>query len=104
MRLSLAGGSSALTSLSVSRCAMIRVRSVSAYGYARAVPQCQRLSAGEDGFSPYFLGGCSRCCRNRVRATVCAKPPELTMNQYLYRTLSYDPLNDFAPITTTAKS
>jgi tripartite-type tricarboxylate transporter receptor subunit TctC len=28
----------------------------------------------------------------------------LTMNQYLYRSLAYDPLNDFAPITTTAKS
>jgi tripartite-type tricarboxylate transporter receptor subunit TctC len=28
----------------------------------------------------------------------------LTMNQYLYRTLPYDPLNDFAPITTTVKS
>jgi tripartite-type tricarboxylate transporter receptor subunit TctC len=28
----------------------------------------------------------------------------LTMNQFLYRTLPYDPLNDFAPITTTVKS
>jgi tripartite-type tricarboxylate transporter receptor subunit TctC len=28
----------------------------------------------------------------------------LTMNQYLYRTLPYDPLNDFAPITPTVKS
>jgi tripartite-type tricarboxylate transporter receptor subunit TctC len=28
----------------------------------------------------------------------------LTMNQYLYKTLPYDPLNDFAPITTTVKS
>ncbi|MCC6779236.1 MAG: tripartite tricarboxylate transporter substrate binding protein [Hyphomicrobiales bacterium] len=28
----------------------------------------------------------------------------LTMNQYLYRTPSYDPFNDFAPITLTAKS
>jgi tripartite-type tricarboxylate transporter receptor subunit TctC len=28
----------------------------------------------------------------------------LTMNQYLYRTLPYDPLSDFAPITTTVKS
>jgi tripartite-type tricarboxylate transporter receptor subunit TctC len=28
----------------------------------------------------------------------------LTMNQHLYRSLSYDPQNDFAPITTTAKS
>jgi tripartite-type tricarboxylate transporter receptor subunit TctC len=28
----------------------------------------------------------------------------LTMNQYLYRSLPYDPLNDFTPITTTAKS
>jgi tripartite-type tricarboxylate transporter receptor subunit TctC len=28
----------------------------------------------------------------------------LTMNQYLYRTLPYDPLHDFAPITTTVKS
>src|SRR6202790_4172764 len=27
----------------------------------------------------------------------------LTMNQYLYRTLPYDPLSDFAPITTTVK-
>ena len=26
------------------------------------------------------------------------------MNQYLYKTLPYDPLNDFAPITTTVKS
>jgi tripartite-type tricarboxylate transporter receptor subunit TctC len=28
----------------------------------------------------------------------------LTMNQNLYRNLAYDPLNDFAPITTTAKT
>jgi tripartite-type tricarboxylate transporter receptor subunit TctC len=28
----------------------------------------------------------------------------LTMNQYLYRSLPYDPLNDFAPITPTVKS
>src|SRR5450631_1601438 len=28
----------------------------------------------------------------------------LTMNQYLYRTLPYDPLADFAPITPTVKS
>jgi tripartite-type tricarboxylate transporter receptor subunit TctC len=28
----------------------------------------------------------------------------LVMNQYLYGTLPYDPLNDFAPITTTVKS
>jgi tripartite-type tricarboxylate transporter receptor subunit TctC len=28
----------------------------------------------------------------------------LVMNQYLYKTLPYDPLNDFAPITTTVKS
>ena len=28
----------------------------------------------------------------------------LTMNQYLYRTPPYDPFNDFAPITLTAKS
>jgi tripartite-type tricarboxylate transporter receptor subunit TctC len=28
----------------------------------------------------------------------------LAMNQYLYKTLPYDPLNDFAPITTTVKS
>src|SRR4029453_8306982 len=28
----------------------------------------------------------------------------LTMNQYLYRTPPYDPLNDFAPITLTAKT
>ena len=28
----------------------------------------------------------------------------LTMNQYLYQTLPYDPLNDFAPITPTVKS
>jgi tripartite-type tricarboxylate transporter receptor subunit TctC len=28
----------------------------------------------------------------------------LTMNQYLYRTLPYDPINDFAPITPTVKS
>ena len=28
----------------------------------------------------------------------------LTMNQFLYRTLPYDPLNDFAPITPTVKS
>jgi tripartite-type tricarboxylate transporter receptor subunit TctC len=28
----------------------------------------------------------------------------LTMNPYLYRSLPYDPLKDFAPITTTAKS
>jgi tripartite-type tricarboxylate transporter receptor subunit TctC len=28
----------------------------------------------------------------------------LTMNQYLYRALPYDPLNDFAPITPTVKS
>src|SRR3954468_10125231 len=28
----------------------------------------------------------------------------LTMNQYLYRTPTYDPLNDFAPITLTAKT
>jgi tripartite-type tricarboxylate transporter receptor subunit TctC len=28
----------------------------------------------------------------------------LVMNQYLYNTLPYDPLNDFAPITTTVKS
>jgi len=28
----------------------------------------------------------------------------LTMNQYLYRTLPYDPLNDFVPITPTVKS
>ena len=27
----------------------------------------------------------------------------LTMNQYIYRTLPYDPLNDFAPITPTVK-
>jgi tripartite-type tricarboxylate transporter receptor subunit TctC len=27
-----------------------------------------------------------------------------TMNQYMYRTLPYDPLSDFAPITTTVKS
>jgi tripartite-type tricarboxylate transporter receptor subunit TctC len=28
----------------------------------------------------------------------------LTMNQFLYRTLPYDPINDFAPITPTVKS
>jgi tripartite-type tricarboxylate transporter receptor subunit TctC len=28
----------------------------------------------------------------------------LTMNQYLYRTLPYDPISDFAPITPTVKS
>src|SRR5215207_4978478 len=28
----------------------------------------------------------------------------LTMNQFLYRTPPYDPLNDFVPITLTAKS
>jgi tripartite-type tricarboxylate transporter receptor subunit TctC len=28
----------------------------------------------------------------------------LTMNQYLYRTPAYDPFNDFAPITLTAKT
>src|SRR6266850_8327737 len=28
----------------------------------------------------------------------------LTMNQYLYRTPPYDPFNDFAPVTLTAKS
>jgi tripartite-type tricarboxylate transporter receptor subunit TctC len=28
----------------------------------------------------------------------------LVMNQFLYKTLPYDPLNDFAPITTTVKS
>src|SRR5215471_4290620 len=28
----------------------------------------------------------------------------LTMNQYLYRTPPYDPFNDFAPITLTAKT
>jgi tripartite-type tricarboxylate transporter receptor subunit TctC len=28
----------------------------------------------------------------------------LTMNQFLYRTLPYDPLNDFAPITTVTKT
>jgi tripartite-type tricarboxylate transporter receptor subunit TctC len=28
----------------------------------------------------------------------------LTMNQYLYRNLPYDPFNDFAPITTTTKT
>jgi tripartite-type tricarboxylate transporter receptor subunit TctC len=28
----------------------------------------------------------------------------LVMNQYLYKNLPYDPLNDFAPITTTVKS
>jgi tripartite-type tricarboxylate transporter receptor subunit TctC len=28
----------------------------------------------------------------------------LVMNQHLYKTLPYDPLNDFAPITTTVKS
>ena len=28
----------------------------------------------------------------------------LTMNQYLYHTLPYDPINDFAPITPTVKS
>jgi tripartite-type tricarboxylate transporter receptor subunit TctC len=28
----------------------------------------------------------------------------LTMNQYLYRTLPYDPFNDFVPITLTAKT
>ena len=28
----------------------------------------------------------------------------LVMNQYLYKTLPYDPFNDFAPITTTVKS
>ena len=28
----------------------------------------------------------------------------LTMNQYLYRSLPYDPLNDFEPITTTTKT
>ena len=28
----------------------------------------------------------------------------LTMNQYLYRTPPYDPLNDFAPVTLTAKT
>jgi tripartite-type tricarboxylate transporter receptor subunit TctC len=28
----------------------------------------------------------------------------LTMNQYLYRSLPYDPINDFAPITTTTKT
>ena len=28
----------------------------------------------------------------------------LVMNQFLYRTLPYDPLNDFAPITTTTKT
>ena len=28
----------------------------------------------------------------------------LVMNQYIYKTLPYDPLNDFVPITTTVKS
>jgi tripartite-type tricarboxylate transporter receptor subunit TctC len=28
----------------------------------------------------------------------------LVMNQFLYKTLPYDPINDFAPITTTVKS
>src|SRR5438270_6849532 len=28
----------------------------------------------------------------------------LVMNQYLYKSLPYDPLNDFAPITLTSKS
>src|SRR5437899_12708122 len=28
----------------------------------------------------------------------------LTMNQYLYRNLPYDPVNDFTPITTTTKT
>ena len=28
----------------------------------------------------------------------------LTMNQYLYRTPPYDPINDFAPITLVAKT
>src|SRR6202162_1494344 len=28
----------------------------------------------------------------------------LTMNQYLYKSLPYDPFNDFAPITLTAKT
>src|SRR6266508_1943700 len=28
----------------------------------------------------------------------------LTMNQYLYRTPPYDPFNDFAPVTLTAKT
>src|ERR1700693_133708 len=28
----------------------------------------------------------------------------MTMNQYLYRTPPYDPFNDFAPITLTAKT
>ena len=28
----------------------------------------------------------------------------LVMNQYLYKNLPYDPLNDFAPITLTAKT
>jgi len=28
----------------------------------------------------------------------------LVMNQYLYKSLPYDPLNDFAPITTTTKT
>src|SRR6267378_8475663 len=37
-------------------------------------------------------------------ALLMAIDSTLTMNQYLYRTLPYDPLNDFAPITTTVKS
>ena len=28
----------------------------------------------------------------------------LTMNQYLYRTPPYDPINDFVPITLVAKT
>ena len=28
----------------------------------------------------------------------------LVMNQYLYKSLPYDPINDFAPITTTTKT
>ena len=28
----------------------------------------------------------------------------LTMNQYLYRTPPYDPINDFVPVTLVAKT
>jgi tripartite-type tricarboxylate transporter receptor subunit TctC len=28
----------------------------------------------------------------------------LVMNQFLYKSLPYDPINDFAPITTTTKT
>jgi tripartite-type tricarboxylate transporter receptor subunit TctC len=37
-------------------------------------------------------------------ALLMAIDSTLTMNQYLYRTPPYDPFNDFAPITLTAKT